>query len=216
MSDLEPIVDKIRVNLIAKNAARETGLRLAREIIRTSANAIRATHRGEFERADALIADGGRALREARAALADHPDVRYAGFLHDAEKEYAEACLTRALIAGGAGLPDPDAIGVGYAAYLNGLGEAIGELRRFLLDCLRRGPAGEREEALLQVMDDAYAALTTIDFPDAITAGLRRTTDVARGILEKTRGDLTLSLRQQALESTIQAFETRLSRGELA
>ncbi|HEX2173317.1 MAG TPA: haloacid dehalogenase [Dehalococcoidia bacterium] len=209
MPELDDTIERIRANLTAKNAARETGLRLSREVIRNSANAIRATHRGELDRADDLIAAAGRALAEARQALAGHQDVRHAGFLHDAEKEFAEASITRRLIGGAGDLPDPDDLEVGYAAYLNGLGEAVGELRRHLLDGLRRGPAGEREEALLQMMDDIYGALVTIDFPDAITGGLRRTTDVVRGILEKTRGDLTLSLRQQALESTLRDLESR-------
>ena len=211
MSDLDSVIDKIRANLTDKNRARETALRLSRDVIRYSANAIRASHRGEYERADELIEAGRRALAEALTALADHADVRYAGFLHDAEKEFAEASITRGLIGGSAELPDPDELGVGYAAYVNGLGEAVGELRRHLLDGLRRGSAGEHEEALLQRMDDIYSSLVTIDFPDAMTGGLRRTTDVVRGILEKTRGDLTLSLRQQALESTLREVEARIS-----
>lgn len=210
MPDLEAIVERIRENLAAKNQAREVGLRLSREVIRHSANAIRATHRGEFDRADDLISAAREALSGAQAALADHLEVRYAGFIHDAEKEFAEAQITRALIGGSPDFPDPEHLGVGAAAYLNGLGEAVGEVRRHLLDSLRHGAAGEREEALLRLMDDIYGALVTIDYPDAITGGLRRTTDVARGILEKTRGDLTLSLRQQALESTLRAFESRL------
>lgn len=209
MAELDAVVEEIRAILSERNQAREAGLRLSREVIRHSANSIRAAHRGEFARADDLIAEAGRALREAQAALADHLEVRYAGFLHDAEKEFAEASITRSLLAGD-DFPDPESLGVGAAAYLNGLGEAVGELRRHLLDGLRHGAAGEREEALLGVMDDIYATLVTIDFPDAITGGLRRTTDVVRGILEKTRGDLTLSLRQQALESTLRAFEARL------
>ena len=214
MADLDAVIDTIRAHLADKNQARETALRLSREVIRYSANAIRATHRGEFGRADELIEAARRALIEALTALTDHADIRYAGFLQDAEKEFAEASITRGLIGDRAELPDPDELGVGYAAYLNGLGEAVGELRRHLLDGLRRGRAGEREEALLQVMDDIYSSLVTIDFPDAMTGGLRRTTDVVRGILEKTRGDLTLSLRQQALESTLHEFESRMdSRG---
>lgn len=201
--NLEAIAEKTRLYLSTKDTARENTLRLCREIIRCSANAIRAVHRQEEGKAEQL-------LRSARASLRDlirnippeHNDLVYAGFVHDAQKEFAEASTTLAIVAGKS-LPEPETLGVSYPAYLNGLGETVGELRRYLLDSLRRGDLS-RCEGLLAIMDDIYATLVTMDFPDAITCGLRRTTDSVRGILEKTRGDLTLVLRQKELEEKLE------------
>jgi translin len=189
---LERIVPEILGRLAAKNAAREQALAASRVIIRTSANAIRAVHRGEFEAARGLIAEA-RATKEAAVrALEGHADIYHAGFLHDALKEYVEAVTTYELCAGGA-IPAPGDLGVEDAAYLNGIGEAVGELRRVILDRLRAGSV-DGCEALLAAMDDIYGVLVTIDYPEAMTGGLRRTTDQVRGILEKTRGDLTLAI----------------------
>lgn len=195
-SPLDAILPRVLRHFAEKNAAREQALAASRSIIRLSANSIRAVHRGELARAAALL-DEARAVRDAAvAALEGHADVYHAGFLHDAQKEYAEARTTLALLSGGA-IPTPEAIGVEAAAYLNGVAEAIGEMRRALLDRLRRGAFDGCEE-ILQAMDDVYAALVTVDFPDAMTGGLRRSTDQARGILEKTRGDLTMATVQRA------------------
>jgi translin len=138
--------------------------------------------------------------------------VLYAGFVQDAQKEYAEARLTYALVRG-LPLAGPEELEVTWPAYLNGLGEAVGELRRYTLDKLRRGDL-ERGEGLIQAMDDIYDLLVTIDYPDSMTGGLRRTTDLVRGVLEKTRGDLTLAARQEQLERSMKAFEGRLSGSE--
>lgn len=208
---LDDIIDRVRANFTAKHQAREQALGLCRDAIRHAALTIRAVHRGETEPARALLAGARGRLDQVRAALADHPDIFHAGFVHDAQKEYAEAALTIALVAGEP-IPPPEDLNVEYAAYLNGMGEAVGELRRYLLDSLRSGDI-ERCERYLADMDDIYAVMVTIDYPDAITAGLRRTTDVTRGILEKTRGDLTLAARQRDLERRLAAFENALARG---
>src|SRR5262245_3057201 len=155
VADLDATVDRIRANLSAKSRARESALALARETIRTSANAIRAIHRHEFEKAAAMAADAGRSIHEAVRVLADHPDVLYAGFVHDAAKEYAEACLVLAFVCDQP-LPTPAELDVENNAYLHGLAESVGELRRHLLDYLRRGNV-ERCEILLERMDDVYA-----------------------------------------------------------
>lgn len=140
--------------------------------------------------------------KEMKDDLLDHQDIYYAGFAQDAQKEYAEArCL--AALTQYQELPDAEELGIGWAAYLNGLAEAAGELRRYLLDQLRRGNLRDCE-AYLRQMDDIYSLLISVDFPDAITSGLRRTTDVTRGILEKTRGDLTTSVVQAQLQHSIQ------------
>lgn len=206
-SDLETIADKIRSEFSAKDAAREKALRLCRESIRYSSNAIRAVHRQEYAQAEAQLASVRSFLDEANQALADYGDLLHGGFVHNAEKEFVEGRATLALIIGKA-LPGPDELGVGYAAYLNGLGEAVGELRRYLLDSMRGGNLPRGEE-LLSAMDDIYGILVTMDFPDAMTIGLRRTTDVVRGILEKTRGDLTLALGQRELQRQIESLEKK-------
>ncbi|HEX5478431.1 MAG TPA: haloacid dehalogenase [Dehalococcoidia bacterium] len=205
---LDEIMESVRENFASKNAAREEALPLCRASIRFSANAIRAVHRDDFEKARALVAQSGERVGAAKAALARHPDILYAGFVHDAQKEFAEASITLALVSGGT-LPSPHDLGVELPAYLNGMGEAVGELRRHLLDTLRTGDV-ERCEQWLRAMDDMYGVLVTIDYPDAMTGGLRRTTDAVRGILEKTRGDLTLSVQQRRLEERLDKFSDRL------
>lgn len=192
---LDQVIPRIVEQLTAKNLARERALAASRKLIRLSANSIRAVHRGEFEQAGQLLDEASVVHDEALSALEGHGDIYHAGFLHDAQKEYAEAHTTLALLSGGV-IPTPDALGVEAPAYLNGIAEAIGELRRMVLDRLRRGEYNGCEE-LLGAMDDIYSALITIDFPDAMTGGLRRTTNQARGILERTRGDLTMAMVQQ-------------------
>ena len=201
--NLEAIAEKSRLYLSARDAARENTLRLCREVIRYSANAIRAVHRQEEAKAEQLLGSAHTSLQQlAHDVPEEHNDLLHAGFVHDAQKELAEASVTLAIVTGKS-LPDPDTLGVSYPAYLNGLGEAVGELRRYLLDSLRRNDLSRCEE-LLAIMDDIYSVLVTMDFPDAITHGLRRTTDSVRGILERTRGDLTLVLRQKELEDKLE------------
>ena len=207
---LDTIADKVRVYFAAEDGAREKGLELSRETIRFSANAIRAVHRGEFDQARELIASARANVEDMTRTLAEHGELAYGGFVHNGTKEYAEACITLALVAGET-LPDPDELGVSYAAYLNGLGEAAGEMRRHLLDTLREGKI-ERCEEILWAMDDIYSLLVTIDFHDALTGGLRRTTDMVRGVLERTRGDYTISLRQKQLEQRLDKLGTKLSK----
>jgi translin len=210
LADIEAVSEYARAGLASKNTAREAGLSRSRDAIRNSANAIRAVHRGDFHLAEELSGKAGALLAEAKEALRDHPDIRYAGFVQDAEKEYAESRVTLAFIAGHEALPRPEDLDVDVPAYLNGLGEAVGELRRYLLDRLRLGEI-DRCEQVLAVMDEVYGILVTFDYPDAMTGGLRRTTDNTRGILERTRGDLALAVRQRDLEVKLARFEERLS-----
>ena len=184
------------------NAAREAGLPACRQAIRFASSAIRAVHRQEREKADGLIAECESAIRTAQKATEEFPVIAHAGFLHDAEKEYAEAVLTRALVDGGP-LPGPEAVGVGVPAWLNGLAEAASELRRHLLDRLRHDETAEAER-LLDAMEDVYEALVTVDFPDAVTGGLRRTADALRAVLERTRSDVTTTLMQLRLRAALE------------
>ncbi len=202
------IGDEVLARLEATNAARERALGESRQIIRLCANCIRAGHRGDLA-AGAELADQARDRLAALAGvLRDYPAIYWAGYVQDAQKEYAEARVFLALIGGGP-LPDPRGLRVEDAVYLNGLGEAGGELRRYALDRLRAGEVGRAEWALAR-MDDIYGLLVTVDFPDAITGGLRRTTDMVRGVLERTRGDVTVTLRQQALEQALERTRAAL------
>ena len=208
MQDLPPIIDNINQAFETKSAVRDRTLARSRELIRHCASAIRATHRGEDEQTQILLSTA----REVAAEMLDedqqYPDVRFAGYTQDALKELAEAHLTRAIILGEP-LPTPESLNVEYAAYLNGLAEAAGELRRFALDALRRGNVPLAEK-ILGHMEDIYSMLVTVDFPSAITGGLKRSTDMVRGVLERTRGDVTTAVRQEAMKAALQEFEQRI------
>jgi translin len=209
--DLQSLSAEFQRRFDEKMRAREAALVAARTAIRSSANAIRAIHRGEEDEAERLLADARRALDEGESATEAHPDVRHAGFLHDAQKEYAEARLTRAVVAG-TELPPADELRVNPPAYLNGMAETIGELRRSVLDLLRRGEVARAEE-LLRAMEDMYYVLVSMDYPDALTGNLRRSTDIARSIIEKTRGDLSISLVQRDLREALDRHAQDLRRG---
>jgi len=199
--DLTAVEAEVRADLDEKNAARELALKNCRIIIRTSANAIRALHRDERDRAEKLLAEARALIVEAEAPLADHQDIYNAGFFYDAVKEYAEGALTAALLAGER-LPLPSEIGVHSVPYLKGLGEAVGEQRRRMLDLLRAGRIEESESTFV-AMDAVLDLLTSLDYPDGMTAGLRRTTDVARSLIERSRSDLTTAVVQERLRSEL-------------
>jgi len=209
IENLEALVERIRAHWEQKNEVRDLTLTRSRALIRFCANSIRATHRHEYERAEQLLAEAKAAAQTMCAEARVYPDIYYAGYLQDALKELAEAAITLALVRGEE-LPDPDEMEIPYPAYLNGLAEAMGEMRRFALDSIRRGDTAEAER-LLEIMDEVYSYLVTIDFPDALTGGLRRTTDMVRGVTERTRGDLTTAVRQEKLQAALQAFEERLN-----
>ena len=208
LNSLDPIAEQIRLALSAKDEAREKALPLCREAIRHCSNAIRAVHRQEFDQAAELLKSTRKILTEAKQAVAAHSELSNIGLIWDAQKELAEGNITLALVTGKP-LPEPAALSVDAAAYLNGLGEAVGELRRYLLDSMRRGDLSRGEE-LLSAMDDIYSVLVTMDFPDAVTGGLRRTTDMVRGVLERTRSDLTLAMRQKDLETRLEKLEKKI------
>ena len=203
--NLDLIAEQVRLSLSAKDAAREKALPLCREVIRYCSNAIRAVHRQEFGQAKELLQSARNLLDEAEQAITTSSELSNTGFFRDAQKEFAEGSIILALVTGGP-LPDPSGLGVDSAAYLNGLGEAAGEVRRYLLDSMRKGDLSRGEE-LLSAMDDIYNVLVTMDFPDAITGGLRRTTDMVRGVLERTRSDLTLVIRQKDLEGRLEKLD---------
>jgi len=199
--DLSRLAQDLREKLDAKTAARERALAASRDTIRACGNAIRAMHRYEMDTASDLLDEAQRQLDGARSVLADHHDMLHAGFVHDAEKELAEARITYALVTEAA-FPSPTDIGVPPAAFLKGMAESIGEIRRHILDLMRRGEL-KRCEELLAAMDDSYYVLVSMDYPDGITFGLRRLTDVARSIIERTRGDFTTSSIQNQLRAAL-------------
>jgi translin len=201
--ELTGLVEPILASLDAAHRAREQGLAACRRTIRACGQAIRAVHRRQPVAVDEFTSEALAALREAQEVLRPHPAVAYAGFLVDAEKEYAEAVLTAALVAGSP-LPSCSEVGVEPSSWLKGLTEAASELRRHLLDRLREGEQ-ERAEGLLLHMEDAYDVLVTIDYPDAITAGLRRSVDALRAVLERSRADLTTTVLQSRLQTALEA-----------
>ena len=208
MSELEAIVEEIRAGFEAKNAARDAALERSRALVRHCANAIRAAHRGELAEAQQMLDTAGQDARDMGADLQSYPDLSYAGYSQDALKEYAEARLTYAFITGDQA-PGPAQLGVEPAAYLKGMAEAASEMRRHALDLMRQNRL-ERAEEILEIMDEVYSLLIAVDFADAITAGLRHTTDALRGVLERTRGDLTTALRQEVMRQALREFEARL------
>jgi translin len=196
-------VEGIRIALDLRFTAREKAIVGSREVIRSSANAIRALHRDEWEEASRLIDEASSGYARMIAAVDDHPDLTHAGFVADAAKEYAEARLTQAYCTG-TSLPSPEELGVDPVPYLHGLGETVGELRRRMLDLLRGEQLAEAER-ILDEMDEVVDLLATIDYPDGMTGGLRRTTDVARSLVERSRSDLTVTVVQERLRDELRA-----------
>jgi translin len=208
MEKLDEIIEEIHQTFDIRMRARDQALRQARILTRYCANAIRAVHRDEYQLAQEQLKLAQELVTELNENLAGHQDIYFAGYTQDAMKEFAEACITYALIYNQA-LPTPGELHIEHSTYLKGLAEASGELRRKCMDILRHGHS-EQAEKLLSHMDDIYAVLVTMDYPDAITGGLRRLTDIVRGVNERTRGDLTLSFRQERLENRLQAFENQI------
>lgn len=201
---IEAFGEKSREYFNQKDTAREKLIPICREVIRHSSQSIRCVHRGDFDDAR-LKLDKAKELCEAIASFEkDHGDLYNTGFCRDAQKEYAEAAITFAIITCGE-IPLYTDLNITPAPYLNGMGETVGELRRYLLDNMRRGDLS-RGEDILNAMDAIYGIMVTMDFPDAITLSLRRTTDSVRGILEKTRGDFTLAIQQKNLEQKLERF----------
>lgn len=192
----------------ARNQARDKALVQTRQVIRNAAQAIRAIHRLDKDEAESKLAAARGLVNQLKNDLADYPALFYAGYTQDALKEYVEAEITTALIQNQE-MPMPDELGIEPAIYLNGLAEVVGELRRRTLDILRQGYSDEAER-LLTLMDEIYTLLITMDYPDALTYGLRRKTDLARGIVERTRGDMTISLREQRLTKAMKELSQQL------
>jgi translin len=213
MHKLETIAERIRQNFDVRTSKRDEALKKARQLTRACSLAIRAVHRDDQEAMESNLAEAQTLADVLRDELKGHPELFFAGYTQDSLKEFVEANVTCALIQNQA-LQTPEELGVEEATYLNGLAEVVGELRRRTLDILRSGYSQEAER-LLSYMDEIYSVLVTIDYPDAITNGLRRQTDLARGIIEKTRGDVTASLRGQQLTEAIRGLSRQLNGGQV-
>jgi translin len=208
MDELETIGEKVREHFESKNAAREKALQRARILVGHCSKAIRAAHRDDHQLAKSHLNQAAELVSHFHQELDAFPDLYHAGYTQDALKEYTEASIVCALFTGDS-LPDPDTLGVEYAAYMRGLGEVAGELRRRVLDLLRKDQF-DPAERLLALMDEIYGLLVTLDFPSAITNNLRHTTDMVRGVTERTRGDLTTSGQQRRLRAALSAVEDKL------
>lgn len=210
MDQLNDIAESVRSELTAQNAARDEAIARSRELVRHCAESIRAIHRRDWDQAGEKLDVVRAAAQELKAIVADYPDLYHSGYTQDALKEVVEAFITHAIIRDES-LPSAQSLEVEAATYLRGLAEAATELRRFILDIMRRTETHSDEaERLLSWMDAIYDQLITFDFPDALTYGLRRQTDIVRSVLERTRGDLTHSLRQQRLQDALERFEARV------
>ena len=208
MHKLESIANQIREKFDVLTKLRDQALAEARQLTRACSLAIRAVHRNDKDGMEGHLKEASKLAEKLRVELKDYPDLFYAGYTQDALKEFVEASVTCALIQNQP-LQTPEDLHVAEATYLNGLAEVVGELRRRTMDILRSGYSKEAER-LLGYMDEIYSVLVTMDYPDAITNGLRRQTDLARGIIEKTRGDVTFSLRGEYLTRAIQELNTKL------
>ncbi len=210
IDNIDQVSESIRANFVEIDGVRESAYKISREITKTCANAIRAVHRSEWELAESLTAEAREMVTNMVATTHQHPQIHWAGYTQDCLKEYVEAEHTYALIRD-LPLKSPTELNVGSAAWLNGLSEAATELRRRILDILRHSHESEAER-LLSKMDEIYSLLVTFDFRDAITGGLRRRTDTLRAVLERTRGDITTSVRQSQLTEALKALEGRLDK----
>jgi translin len=210
---LEKISAKIRENIEAKDRVREEGLKISREIVRECKTATFALHNQDFEKANRKIKAAGEALEKLESLFEGHADIYYAGFVEHAQQEYTEIAILNNLLKGGKGLediPSPEELKVGYTAYLNGLGDLVGELRRHVLDLIRK-ESFEKAEEFLEIMESIHAMLTDFDYPDAISRGLRRKTDVSRALIEKTRGDVVNALSYKKLKNEMSKLEAKLA-----
>lgn len=212
MENIEQIVSAIDERFAQKHGVRESALSVSRRVVQAASRAIRAIHRHEFDNARATLDSARELVDTLNNGTHDEPDVYWTGYVQDAQKEFAEAHITLALVQGEL-LPTPEALSVEDAPYLNGMAEAASELRRYILDLVRHGQLDEGDR-LLETMEEVYSHLISIDFPHAITGNLRRSSDQLRGVLERTRGDLTVATKQQELREALRALEARLDAAE--
>jgi translin len=208
METLKDICGRIRDRYEAMDKARERALAASRKVTRNSGDSIKAIHREEWDQAERLMGETEDLNRFLRDLRKDFPEIYYSGYVEDAQAEFAEVSILYAVLRG-VPLPTPESLMVENTAYLKGVGDATGELRRHILDIIRKGRPGEGEK-FLDVMDEFYTEMMSFDYPDAIMHGLRKKTDVARSLIERTRGDLTNALEIQSLHESLERFEKNI------
>lgn len=202
MKNLEEIASQIQYKLDEKDAVREVALKSSRAIIRVAAGIVHAIHKHEDVKNE--FNEARDEVHRLRSLLEDHPDIWNAGFVEDAMAEIAEASILFSII-NSEELPDPEDLGITPASYLLGLGDVIGELRRFALESLRNGEV-ELAQRYLDMMEEIFLILMRFDYPDAIVP-IRRKQDVARSLLEKTRGEVAVAICSKRLEERLKHLE---------
>lgn len=211
MPSLNDLAGTMLARFEAKDRAREEALSTSREVVRFCSAAIRSVHRGDIAQSERLMDKAHESLEKIHNTLKDHQDIRYAGFIDVAEQEYAEARSVYSITTRHEILT-PEEIGVDLVNYLSGLGDTTGELRRHILDLIRQGHP-EEGEYFLDVVEEIYHLLMLFDYPEAITRGLRRKSDLARSMLERTRGDLTNAMEMAKVEASLRKLEDKLKDG---
>ena len=206
MQKLEEIANKIEDYLGEKNQVREVALRKAREIIKKSSGIIQTIHKcKESERDIITLKKNGIELKN---MVQSHLDLYYSGFVENAYMEMCEAVILYSIIKNQP-LPTIEELEVTSSSYLLGIGDVIGELRRIVLDSLRKGEI-EKASNYLDIMEDLYLILMRFNYPNAIV-NIRRKQDIARGLLEKTRGEVAFAFRGKSLEEKIAKLEEKIS-----
>lgn len=192
----------VRLKLDQMHEARETALAGTRLVIQLSSKCIKHVHRRQFDEAKSFADQAKHKLSEIKSSLAEQPEIFYHGYVQDSEKEYVEAVATLAIVTGG-NVPSYEELNVAPTSFLHGLGEAASECRRTILDHMRHGNMDQAERLFLW-MEVVYDELSSFDFPDGLTGGLRRTNDALRAVVERTRSDMTLTLSQKQLQNAIE------------
>ena len=205
MRNLDAIMEEIETELDEKDAVRELALKSSRAITRLAGRALRGLYRSENPTEP--LNDAKEEASKLRALLAEHMDLFHSGFVENAFQELCEACITISLV-NGEDLPRPRELGVTNSSYILGLGDSVGELRRFALEALRSGKIDEAV-SYLGMMEEIYSALMRFDYPTALVA-IKRKQDIARSLLERTRGEIAVASRGRQLEKKIEELEKKL------
>jgi translin len=205
MKNLEEIAERIESRLEEKDQVREVAIKSARAINRLSGSIVHLIHKGEDVRP--MMNEALDETHRLRSLLEDYPEIWESGLVEGALQELAEAAILLALVHDDE-LPDPDDMGITGNAYLLGMADAIGELRRFALEKLREGEVDEAK-IYLEIMEEIFLVIMRFDFPDALIP-IRRKQDVARSLLEKTRGDVAVAVNSARLQMRMDELSRKL------
>mgnify|MGYP000459832091 FL=1 len=203
---LREIEEKVRELDEARNEAES----LSRKIIRETKKSIISTHQESFESSEASLREINRLLKSLREVVQKHPELISNNLVNTAFQETAEAYIYYNLVRWGKFI-DPKSMDVSPSQYVLGLADCVGELRRRVLDLIRAGRLKEAEESLKTMEEILYELNLNSDL-QVLVPGLRRKCDVARAIIESTRGDLALEVRRKSLEDGIKRLAELLER----